>query len=303
MRLKAIVGSILAAAAVGGAVEPMAVVPALTWAVIAFLPKEGDAARAYPTLEGLTAANEFVFATVPLSGEGPGGTRVRATGFFYQINDDLYLITCRHAVLDEGTKVKPTALTLELHADAADLTRSDDYVVKLYDKGKNRRWLEHPRGAEVDLVAIPLERGDIFPRFQVRPLGPANLPPAECYLGMGAAVTVLGYPLGFYDKTNNLPIARAGFVASAYPVPFGGDPYFYLDAHSHRGMSGGPVLARFAVGPAAPTVFLLGINAGQVDTPGRDPKVDEPLGLERVWYSYLIPEILGTVKNGRPAVE
>lgn len=294
MRIKGILTGILAAATLAAAVEPLAVVPALTWAIIAFMPKDEAATRAYPTMEGLTAANEFVFATAPVEAAGPGGTRVRATAFFYGQDNDLYLITCRHAVFDPATKYKPTSLSLRLHADAADLTASAEYVVKLYDKEKNRLWLEHPKGAAVDLVAIPIARDDIFPRFQVRPLGPTNLPPAECYLGMGAAVTVLGYPLGFYDQANNLPIARAGFVATPYPVPFGADPCFLLDAHSHRGMSGGPVLARFAVGAAQPTVYLLGINAAMVDSTERDPEQDDPLGLERVWYSYLIPEILGT---------
>jgi hypothetical protein len=57
-------------------------------------------------------------------------------------------------------------------------------------------------------------------------------------------VLFIGYPDGRYDQANNLPILRAGKIASLPKVDFDGKPEFLIDAQVYRGSSGSPVFAR-----------------------------------------------------------
>lgn len=224
----------------------------------------------------------------------------RATGFFYAFDDNIYLITNRHVVRDTGAGHLPDKLKLRLHTDASDIRRNGVYVVGLYGWGGRRQWLEHPT-VDVDVVAIPLDSRRLQADFVVRPFGPQNHLPEEILVQVGEDVLVFGYPLGLYDVAYNLPLVRRGTLASFYPVPFGGRPYFLMECRLHRGCSGSPVLTKagglFQTRSASPEMFLssgfylLGVNSARVET-GREAKDEEPLGLNEVWFAYLIPEII-----------
>ena len=107
----------------------------------------------------------------------------------------------------------------------------------------------------------------------------------------------MGYPLGiYYDDVNNLPVVRNGIVASAYPVPYKGQPYFLIDAKLHKGTSGSPVMTKFKrdwrkveggsiMGDFQ--FFLLGINSSTWQL----PEGEEPLGLNAVVFASIVREI------------
>jgi hypothetical protein len=57
-------------------------------------------------------------------------------------------------------------------------------------------------------------------------------------------VLFVGYPNDVYDQVNNLPVIRAGKIASMPKVDFNGKPEFLIDAHVWPGSSGSPVFAR-----------------------------------------------------------
>ena len=107
----------------------------------------------------------------------------------------------------------------------------------------------------------------------------------------------MGYPLGqYYDKENNLPVMRNGMVASVYPVPFRGNPYFLVDARLHKGTSGSPVLTKEKstwIGANGDTVFggasiyLLGVNSSTFPL----PKDIEPLGLNAVIFASIVDHL------------
>ena len=59
-------------------------------------------------------------------------------------------------------------------------------------------------------------------------------------------MTLVGYPYGFYDKKNALPIWKTGSVASEPEVDFEGKPCFLVDVSAFPGMSGSAV---FAISP------------------------------------------------------
>ncbi len=54
-------------------------------------------------------------------------------------------------------------------------------------------------------------------------------------------VVVVGYPIGLWDSTNNLPIVRSGITATHPAVDFLGRQEFLVDAACFVGSSGSPV--------------------------------------------------------------
>lgn len=108
---------------------------------------------------------------------------------------------------------------------------------------------------------------------------------------------ILGFPLGFHDTLNNLPIVRSATIASSFSHPFKGEPYFLTDSRLHRGMSGSPVIVKLlgrseVVRNCDSEWRLLGIHSSALDVSDREPDQDERLALNSAWYASLIPEML-----------
>jgi len=60
-------------------------------------------------------------------------------------------------------------------------------------------------------------------------------------LTAGTRILFIGYPTGFYDKKNSLPVMRVGSIASIPSVDFNGLRQILLDAQIFPGSSGSPV--------------------------------------------------------------
>lgn len=58
-----------------------------------------------------------------------------------------------------------------------------------------------------------------------------------------STITLIGYPYGYYDKKNCLPIWKTGNVASEPNLDFEGKPLFLIDVSAFPGMSGSPAFA------------------------------------------------------------
>lgn len=221
------------------------------------------------------------------------------TGFFYtNPGKQLFLITNRHVIRDEKINPPyiPNVVRLSLHANPNDLRVNHDYDIPLYNKAKPL-WKEPTPFA--DVVAIPIDVEE-FKRqgfFILRAFSDSYLLPPDLRLHIGEDILVMGFPLGqYYDSVNNLPVVRNGIVASAYPVPFKGQPYFLIDARLHQGTSGSPVTTRIKrecdkveggseVGNRR--LFLLGVNSST----GPVPECEEPLGLNAVIFASIVKEI------------
>ncbi len=213
-----------------------------------------------------------------------------ATGFFFQTADStrLFLITNRHVVRDEKNLMFPDKLRLHLHIDRSDLRRSVSYDVALYGETekKQRRWIEI--NESIDVIAIEFALQDLE-KYNIKPLNPSRFAPQGTLFAVGEPLVILGYPLGFFDEVHNLPIARQGAIASAFPIPFKGEPYFLVDANLHQGTSGSPVFsrpARVSMTDAGqrvfgPRVYLLGINSGFYGG----------LNLNIVWFTKVIDQL------------
>lgn len=280
-----------------------AAVPGRAGAIFKTLEEEGAAAPVAAEAEGASIEiSEVAFAVAQLECFNQNELIARATGFFYASGDDIYLVTNRHVVLDEGAAHVPDKLKLWLHTDAADIRRNGVYVVPLYDHRGRPRWLEHPeRGRAVDVVAIPLNASRVKNEFVVKPFGPESHLPEELIVQVGDDLIVVGYPLGLHDAAYNLPIVCRGTLASFYPIPFEGEPYFLMESRVHGGCSGSPVLTKpggimQAKGVrlslyVSRGIYLLGVNSARVGKK-RAAEEEEPSGLNAVWFTYLIPEII-----------
>lgn len=225
-----------------------------------------------------------------------GRPLTNASGFFFQHDKFLYLVTARHVVIDQATRHFPDRLLVSLHKDAANLPQRNDLSVPLYHKGVPQ-WFQHPRFGRADVVAIAINDPHALSEHFVDTFNAADIVGSDQTLPLGQQVFILGFPLGFHDTFNNLPIVRSATIASSFSHPFKNEPYFLTDCRLHRGMSGSPVIYRPDPAPGAapntaPNWRLLGIHTSALDVSDRDPSQDERLALNMTWYASLLPEIL-----------
>jgi S1-C subfamily serine protease len=229
-----------------------------------------------PLLFSVTRVSTFAGATALTA----------ASGFFFERDGRLFLITARHVLFEEATGHRPDRIQITLHTDPEDLSRSAHAAVPLY-RGSSRAWRQAvDSGGEVDVAAIELEPAVLPAGMVVQPFTPAHLQERLEDIGIGTPVLVLGFPLGFYDTLHNLPVVRQAVVASAFGVRFQGLGYFLTDARMHRGSSGSPVVLHHP-GGALPWK-LLGIHSAALDMRGREQGLDESLGLNCAWYADIL---------------
>ena len=81
-----------------------------------------------------------------------------ASGFFFERDGRLFLVTSRHVVIDTPSKHFPDRIEVELHTDAVNLTLSTGVSVLLYLDGKSVWRQGNDTGGEIDVAVIELDR-------------------------------------------------------------------------------------------------------------------------------------------------
>ena len=219
------------------------------------------------------------------------GTRLltRASGFFFERDGRLFLVTSRHVLIDEPSEHRPDRIEIELHVDGVDLTRAAGFSVLLYRNGRGIWHQGRDSGGDIDVAVIELDRATLPPSVHLRAFGPASLQAALREIEVGSSLLVVGFPLGFHDTVHHLPVVRQAAIASAFGVRFQGQGYFLTDARTHRGTSGAPVVMRDASPDAAELPWkLLGVHSARMDMLTRDRLQDESLGLNCAWYADIL---------------
>jgi hypothetical protein len=217
-----------------------------------------------------------------------------ATGFFYEFKGRRFLLTNRHVVIDEKTDFYPDKLIALIHTSNQKSGPCRDVTIPLYE-GQRPLWIEHPDSLEkdekIDVVALQISEHISDSDF-ITFWSSSNFLPDDVTVPEGTRLNIMGYPRGFYDTTNNLPVTRSGGLASPFGAFFEGKPLFLVDANLHPGDSGSPVIlsGRELEAPLSPTVpqnsfsaYLLGVNSGGYSD----------LRLNAVWYADVIPDMLG----------
>lgn len=210
----------------------------------------------------------------------------KATGFFFERDARLFLITCRHVVVDAPNGHHPDRIEIELHIGEEHWSQVVSYSILLYKDGLSLWRTCSDIAGDVDIAAIEISRQHLPSDVTYHAFSPDHFPQLQDLIEVGSAVVVVGYPLGFQDNLHHLPVARQAAIASSFGLRFEGRGYFLTDARTHRGTSGAPVVARVErLGCTKLPWLLLGIHSSRFDVGTRDLVLDEALGLNCVWYS------------------
>lgn len=213
-----------------------------------------------------------------------------ASGFFFERDERLYLVTSRHVMIDTPSNHFPTHLQLELHTDADNLAASTGYDVPLYKGGKSVWRQGKDSGGEIDVAVIELNRKALPSTLYYFAFTPDHLASEDSDVTIGTSLLVVGFPLGFHDGLHHMPVARHAVSASAFGLRFQGKGFFLTDARMHRGSSGSPVVMRSTANAESSSLCwtLLGIHSAKFDVGTRDLDQDEALGLNCAWYADIL---------------
>lgn len=214
-----------------------------------------------------------------------------ASGFFFQRDEHLFLVTTRHVMRDAPSKHFPDSIAIQLHTDPGNMTRAIGFSIPLYRNGKSlwRQGLD--TAGEIDVAVIEIERSALPGTTVYSAFTPSHLHNPLNQVEIGSSLLVVGFPLGFHDSLHHMPVVRHAVIASSFGLRFQGKGYFLTDARTHRGMSGAPVVMRI---PNPDTMqselpwLLLGVHSARLDVGTRDLVMDEALGLNCAWYADIL---------------
>lgn len=198
-------------------------------------------------VQNFSPSEQLAFTTVRIQCESKTGNVSIGTGSFFnfKFNGDQQvpvIITNRHVINDS------TIGTFQLTSSNTDGTpqigKFDNIIVDDFEK----RWIPHPN-TEIDLCIMPL--APLFTEAQKqgksvfhKQFDEGLLPSQQLLTELTALEEVLmvGYPVGLWDSTNNMPIFRRGITATHPNINFEGREEFLIDVACFPGSSGSPVL-------------------------------------------------------------
>jgi len=214
-----------------------------------------------------------------------------ASGFFFERDERLYLVTSRHVLFSKNSKHYPDRIEIELHINAENIAESTGFSIPLYRDGKSL-WRHGTDAAGViDVAAIEIDRKALPKTAVYRAFSPKHLLSSLTQVEVGSSLLIVGFPLGFHDALHHTPVVRHAIIASSFGLRFQGEGFFLTDARTHRGSSGAPVIMRIAEPlPAHGDLpwMLLGIHSSRFDVGTRDLIEDEALGLNGAWYADIL---------------
>jgi hypothetical protein len=222
-----------------------------------------------------------------------------ASGFYFERDQRLFLVTSKHVFIDEPNNHLPDRIEIELHTDADNFAESSSFSIPLYKGGKSDWRQGKDKSGEIDVAAIELDRDALPATMAYRAFTPQHLDRLD-RVEVGTPLLVVGYPLGFHDTLHHMPVARQAIIASSFGLRFQGEGFFLTDARTHRGTSGAPVVARITDPDRRLGDLpwrLLGVHSARFDIGTRDLELDEALGLNCAWYADIL---LILTDNRRP---
>lgn len=231
----------------------------------------------------LTAARIFTFEQQRLL--------TNASGFFFERDGRLYLVTSRHVMVDKSSKHFPDRIEIELHIDPDNMAKSTGFSIPLYRDGKGIWRQGRDTAGAIDVAVIEIERAALPETTVYCAFTPTHLHGPLDQVEVGTTLLVVGFPLGFHDTLHHMPVVRHAVNASSFGLRFQGKGYFLTDARTHRGTSGAPVVMRnSAQDPSLGDLpwILLGVHSARIDVGTRDLELDEALGLNCAWYADIL---------------
>lgn len=214
-----------------------------------------------------------------------------ASGFFFERDGRLFLVTSRHVIFDEPSKHFPNRIEIEMHNNPDDISKSTGFSMPLYRDGKSLWRQGTDTAGEIDVAVLEINRPALPKAAVYKAFTPKHLLGHFDQVEVGSSLLVVGFPLGFHDAVHHMPVVRQAIIASSFGLRFQGEGYFLTDARTHRGTSGAPVVMRATEPDAALgdlPWMLLGVHSARLDVGTRDLELDEALGLNCAWYADIL---------------
>ena len=214
-----------------------------------------------------------------------------ASGFFFARDERLFLVTSRHVFFDQPSQHFPDRIEIELHIDPKNVSVATGFSIPLYRDGQSLWRQGVDTAGEIDVAVIEIKRDALPATTDYRAFTPHHLLGHFDQIEVGSSLLVVGFPLGFQDSLNHMPVVRHAIIASSFGLRFQGQGYFLTDARTHRGSSGAPVVMRIDAPDAEHgdlPWMLLGVHSARLDVGARDADADEALGLNCAWYADIL---------------
>lgn len=177
--------------------------------------------------------------------QSPSGSSI-GTGFFFIIEVEgkgsmPILVTNKH-VVENATEA--TICFTKKSGDGPAFGQFKRWTTDNFQDGV----VEHP-DPNIDLAAFPISHilhameSEGTPAFFL-PFDQSLIPTEKQIEGFTAIeeITMIGYPTGIWDQSNNLPIVRKGITATPYSRDYNGRAEFMIDCACFPGSSGSPVV-------------------------------------------------------------
>jgi hypothetical protein len=81
-----------------------------------------------------------------------------ASGFFFERDSRLYLVTSRHVMVDAPSQHYPDRLEIELHVDRENIAESTGFSIPLYRDGTAIWHQGLDAAGEIDVAVVELDR-------------------------------------------------------------------------------------------------------------------------------------------------
>ena len=196
------------------------------------------------------AIDHISLSTTPVILRNGGAVVSQGTGFFYvrkrENEQVLFLVTNYHVLTgvapEEEGAPKGDNVEWYFHSDANDSSKVKSVNFPLFTREKEPTWITSTNYENADLAVVPIPAA-LIEACDIRCISEEWYAESDLMVRPTTSCTLVGYPYGFYDKANFLPVWKTGSIASEPEVGFNGNPYFLLDISAFPGMSGAPAFA------------------------------------------------------------
>ena len=173
----------------------------------------------------------------------------QGTGFYFshefgENNTVGFLVTNYHVLTGhpptESRKYDGDNIIFQYHISDDDPGNIANITLPLFTEDGKPVWIMSNSVPNADIAVIPL----IYPKFKggvtIQAIS-ENWAEKDVLMEPSNQVILIGYPYGFHDEKNALPIWKTGSIASEPEKNFNGEPLFIIDVSAFPGMSGSPV--------------------------------------------------------------
>jgi hypothetical protein len=174
----------------------------------------------------------------------------QGTGFFvahwYGEQSVLLLVTNFHVLTGFAPTERKVAIgdniEFNLHISNNNPEKVKNFRFPLFTKEGKPVWLINEENKEADLAIIPMPV-EVYQEADMVNCINEKWSTNHLKVRTTTRTSVVGYPYGYYDTKNSLPIWKTGSIASEPDIDFEGKKLIVLDISAFPGMSGAPVFA------------------------------------------------------------